>query len=75
MAADTYRFPKCKRLHFTPNAVRVLIPEIGDVWVPNSAVHADSEVYASRKPGDGEEGTLITYEWYVAKQAWASRAK
>jgi hypothetical protein len=75
MAADTYRFPKCTRITFTPKAVMVKIPEIGDVWIPTAAVHADSDVYASKVAGHGESGTLVTYEWYVSKQAWATRAK
>lgn len=75
MAADTYRFPKCTRLHFTPAAVKVAIPDIGEVWVPATALHADSDIYASKVKGNGETGTLITYEWYVAKQAWATRAR
>ena len=43
------------------NAIRVVSPEYSG-WVPQSAVHADSEVYKS-----GQSGDLVVVAWFAEK--------
>jgi hypothetical protein len=43
----------------TPRAVLCVIRGL-NVWVPQSVIHVDSEVYA-----DGHEGKLVVYEWWA----------
>ncbi|MFA4971166.1 MAG: hypothetical protein WC683_01040 [bacterium] len=40
-------------------------PINGSVWVPQSQVHEDSEVYQ-----EGDEGTLVVSEWWAEQQGW-----
>ena len=35
----------------------------GDMWVPKSVIHDDSEVY-----GEGHEGTLIVKYWWAEEK-------
>lgn len=39
--------------------------EHGDVWVPKSQIHDDSETYKS-----GTNGTLIVTQWFAEQRGW-----
>ncbi len=39
--------------------------EDGEVWVPKSQIHDDSEVWKS-----DQTGTLIVTRWFAEKQGW-----
>lgn len=55
----------CLRKSSSGKAILVDIPEVGEVWVPLSLVHDDSEVY-----DEGHEGTLIVQEWFAEQEGW-----
>jgi hypothetical protein len=38
-------------------------------WVPQSVVHADSEVYR-----ENDEGNLVLMQWWVRQQPWKRKA-
>lgn len=46
----------CKRA--TDKAILCDIPELGAVWIPQSQIDDDSEVYKA-----GDEGTLVISQW------------
>lgn len=52
----------------TDKAILVEIPELEDdaVWVPQSQIDEDSEVYKT-----GDEGTLIVPARFAEKRGWA----
>ncbi len=53
-----------KCVHETVKAILVEID--GDqVWIPQSQVDEDSEVWSS-----GDEGTLIVSDWFADKEGW-----
>jgi hypothetical protein len=52
----------CK--HATDKAILVEI-DGEEVWVPQSQVDEDSEVYQK-----GDEGTLIVSEWFAKQRGW-----
>lgn len=68
-------FENCECIHNTPTACLVVIPELigketksafkgtGKFWIPQAAIHEDSEVYK-----DGTEGTLIVHDWFAEKE-------
>jgi hypothetical protein len=39
-----------------------------EVWIPNSQVHDDSEIWDESKIG--EEGKLVIPEWLALKKGW-----
>ena len=67
------RFENCEVVHATPKAIKVLIPELDTepVWVPQWAVHDDSEVYRGGPAGSpGTEGTLVVVDRFDEKEGW-----
>ena len=54
-------------VHQTEEAILVEAPDFGDeqVWIPQSQVTEDSEVYAIRT-----EGTLVVSDWFAEKRGW-----
>lgn len=50
----------------TPKAICVRIKG-RDHWLPQAAVHDDSEVYAM-----GHEGKLVVKGWFAEKNGWSS---
>lgn len=38
--------------------------ELGDLWVPHSCIHDDSEVFDTEDNADGE---LVVHEWWARK--------
>ena len=56
------RYVKC--LHATPKAILVL-RKGKEVWIPQSAIHEDSEVYKK-----GDEGKLLVKMWWAEKEGW-----
>jgi len=64
--ADVYEIENCECLKDTGKAILCEAEEIGEpFWVPQSQVHADSEVY-----GEGDVGTLIVTAWWAEKKGW-----
>lgn len=45
----------------TGKALLVNIPGVGETWVPQSAIHDDSEVWNCT---DGSAGTLVVHAWW-----------
>lgn len=50
----------------TPQAVLVEQEDLGEVWIPKSCVHDDSEVWEP-----GHAGRLVVKSWFAEKQGWA----
>ena len=46
--------------HVTPKAILVDTKEHGDVWIPKSCLHDDSEVFKA-----GDEGNVVVLEWWA----------
>ena len=68
MMTESVSYNDCKIVHDTHDAILVLIPEVdeGDpVWVPQSQVHEDSEIW--RK---GDAGTLTVTQWIAEQKGW-----
>jgi hypothetical protein len=62
MRGPFLKIASTRALRATDAAVLVHIEDHGDVWIPQSQIHDDSEV---SKPGD--EGDLIITQW-IAEQ-------
>jgi len=62
-----YRIENAKCIKQTSQAILVTAPVFGkkEVWVPQSQVHEDSEVYE-----EGGEGTLVVSNWFAEKEGW-----
>ena len=54
---------KCERE--TSRAILVSHDDLGELWIPKSCVHDDSEVF-----GDGDLGDLVVKSWWAEKQGW-----
>lgn len=52
-------------IHETKKAVLISCDELGVEWIPNAAVHDDSEVFCK-----GHEGALIIHGWFAEKKGW-----
>ena len=39
--------------------------EYGELWIPKSQIHDDSEVYE-----DGDDGELVVNLWFAEKEGW-----
>ena len=66
MPEETMRLADCTGTHHTAKAVCVSIPALGEeVWVPQSVIDVDSEVFAT-----GHKGTLVVHAWWANKQGW-----
>lgn len=59
----------CRLLHATDKAIRVATPDHGDVWIPESCVHADSELYRGVKIGT--VGELFVNKVFAEQKEWA----
>lgn len=55
-------FPNCKCLKETDKAILVTRGK-GELWIPKSVLHDDSEVYEG-----GDSGKLIVQTWWAEKQ-------
>lgn len=52
----------------TKKAILVSAPSLdGEVWVPQSVVHDDSEVYRLSDPGPGN---LVVKRWWAEERGW-----
>lgn len=49
----------------TGKALLCVTKEQGEVWVPQSQIHDDSEVFDV-----GQEGTLVVTEWLATQKGW-----
>ncbi len=50
----------------TPKAILVVFAGGKEEWIPQSAVHDDSEAWKQ-----GDTGKLVVMQWYAAKNGWA----
>lgn len=61
---DPYLVGTAKCTNETPKAIAVrLTGKLEGQWIPKSAVHDDSEVYAR-----GHEGKLVVKQWFAEKE-------
>jgi hypothetical protein len=60
-------FEDAVAIHATARALMVRLPSGREVWVPQSQVHDDSEVYAA-----GHAGKLVLIGWFARKEGLAS---
>jgi len=70
--ADVERFPGSKAVKSTGAALLVEMPGWGQQWVPQKAIHDDSEVWNCT---DGSEGTLVVHAWWWTRREMELRAK
>lgn len=62
----SYLIEKAVIVASTDDAICVEAPEFDeDMWIPNSQVHEDSEVWKK-----GQEGDLVVTEWWADKKGW-----
>jgi hypothetical protein len=71
----TTEFENCECIYNTPMACLVVIPELvgkeqkseykdtGKFWIPQKAIHDDSEVYRA-----GTNGKLVVWDWFAEKE-------
>ena len=52
----------------TANAILVEDPDGEEVWIPNSQIDDDSEIWG--ESDKGEEGKLVISEWLATKKGW-----
>lgn len=57
--------PDVIALGATDKAIKVESDDLGEVWVPRSVIHDDSEIYE----GD-HEGELVVEGWFAEKEGW-----
>lgn len=65
---EGFDIPCSKCIKSTDKAILVFSEEdpiAGQVWIPQSQIHDDSEVYEN-----GDEGTLVVNMWWAEKQGW-----
>jgi hypothetical protein len=65
-ADEVERFDDATCVRETDKAILVKQDDLGEVWIPRSQVHDDSEVYE-----EGGEGELVVKAWFARKQGWA----
>jgi len=71
---DTFGLEDCEIVAETDLAVLVVSPDLedltddGKLWIPKSAIHEDSEVFA--KGDAGGPGIFIMKMWFAEKQGW-----
>jgi hypothetical protein len=64
----TVRFDDCRCSRDSGKALLVDIPDLDEeVWIPQSQIHDDSEVYDAE---DNAEGTLVVKRWFAEKKGW-----
>jgi hypothetical protein len=63
--AEPFRLSGVKARRATDKALLVYHPDLGEVWVPQSAIDDDSEVYKA-----GDEGDLVVAGWLAEKRGW-----
>lgn len=56
---------KCKIIAKTSKAILFSTPDFGDKWIPEFAIHYDSDLYINK--AIGEEGELIINESWLDK--------
>lgn len=54
----------CRIKWVTPKAIKVATKDYGELWIPQSAVHADSEIWDKVE----SEGNLVVCNWYAIKE-------
>lgn len=62
----------CTIIRETDAAIHVSTLNGLRVWIPNSQVHPNSEIYSSKEGGEGagSTGELVVNKWWAAKQTW-----
>jgi hypothetical protein len=56
---------ECEGIHDTGKALLIRTPEHGEIWVPQSCIHEDSEVYEK-----GGTGKLIVKLSFAEEKGW-----
>lgn len=57
---------EAKAIRASGKALLCVIEDDVEVWIPQSQIHDDSEVY-----GEGHEGTLVITQWIAKKKGLA----
>lgn len=52
----------------TDSALLLETEEAGEVWIPKSVIHDDSEIEAGDDEGD--EGEVIVKKWFARNEGW-----
>ena len=66
MSDDVRKIKNVKCIKSTDKAILVESSEWnGPVWIPQSQVHDDSEVWK-----EGDVGSLVVSEWFAEKKGW-----
>lgn len=60
-----YDEPGCEAIRATEKAVLVRRANGEEVWVPQSQICDDSEIFRR-----GDTGTLVVKRWYAEKEGW-----
>jgi hypothetical protein len=61
-----YSISKAECIRVTDKAILVEAEEFDEpIWIPQSQVHEDSEVWQK-----GQTGDLIVTDWFAEKQGW-----
>lgn len=60
MPAD---FPGSRCIKATARAILCVLDDGREIWIPQSQVDADSEVFA-----EGDEGKLVISDWFAEKE-------
>lgn len=62
---DTYEMRCTLVKKDTGDALLCVTKEHGEVWIPKSMIHEDSETYKA-----GTDGTLIVKQWLAEQRGW-----
>lgn len=65
MNDDAAHIGQAECVRESERALLVVSAEHGEIWIPKSVVHDDSEVYE-----EGHEGELVVKRWFAEKQKW-----
>ncbi len=59
---DPVEVDGCKCIRATAKAILVRVQDDLEMWIPQSIIHDDSEVWK-----EGDEGTLVVAGWFAEK--------
>lgn len=63
---DTFSVNDAAVIRDSGKALLFKTDDLGEVWVPKSVIHDDSEVWEMGQ----DPGTLVVQGWWAQKQGW-----
>ena len=67
--ADTHKIEDSRVVRATRSAILVVAPDLeGEVWIPQSQVHDDSDVYDDED--NAGPGDLVVSGWLADQRGW-----